>query len=442
MMSKIRHFGYLGILLTALTLGSCAGTDIPEEVTTPQWPEGYDPEVTLALKVSIDNISGVAGTRSLTRADEDYSYETPNGEMGLYEKINTLRVIIVRPDKSVEYNRMIALSDDEAVDRFDKLEFKVSTSQGDTKTNGSSLALTRTETKRIYLIANEKSIPSQEIRDYLTSLEPKGKLTDETASGWIISGTWPTGVDAQYALPMLDNSGETKGFVPMTEFFDVDVKTDLVNPGPNLYQEAHLFVTRNYVKFRFTAHSNTESFKINKILFENVMQKEYLFPNTTVYSPAKESTLYTGNPTDGRQIISFRTPSTSADENLVRPFVFKPSNFEFTRGSLTPSEYNPPLYFCETNNTEADLDGKPIYKIGVTLQYRDSDGGWSRPVTFDPVTLPNLPNSLPRNTIVKVDMKINERHSLTCTVTLEPYIFINLEPEFGDPQEYVYPRPQ
>lgn len=440
MMSKIRHFGYLGILITALTLGSCAGTDIPEEVTTPQWPEGYDPEVTLALKVSIDNISGVAGTRSLTRADDDYSYENPTGDLSLYEKINTLRVIIVRPDSTVEYNRMDSLTKGEAVDRFDKLEFKVSTSQGDTTTNGSSPALTRTETKRIYLIANEKSIPSADIRKALKDLKPKSRLSEDTVSRWIISGDWGQGTE--YASPMLDNSGETKSFVPMTEFFDVDVKTDLVNPGPNLYQEAHLFVTRNYVKFRFTAHSDTESFRITGIRFENLMQKEYLFPNTTVYSPSKESTLYTGNPTDGRQIISFRTPSTSADENLVRPFVFKPSNFEFTRGSLTPSEYNPPLYFCETNNTEADLDGKPIYKIGVTLQYRDSDGGWSRPVTFDPVTLPNLPNSLPRNTIVKVDMKINERHSLTCTVTLEPYIFINLEPEFGDPQDYVYPRPQ
>ncbi len=444
-----RYLALLGLTMVLSGLVSCgSGGELSEESYVPVWPEDYDPEVTLALRVSVGETTGQSGSRSgsgeagglpaggaaaaVRSGEDDYSYENPSGNLGLYEKINTLRVIIVRPDRTVEYNRLVALSEDEAVDRFDKLEFKVSTSQGETKANGSTLAVTRTETKRIYLIANESSIPSVEIREALASLGTKSRLSDETASGWTIWSDWGQG--AQYAVPALDNSGQTGGFVPMSESFDVDVKSDLVNPGPNLYQEAHLFVTRAYVKFRFTAHSDTESFKITKIMFENLMQKEYLFPNATVYSPTKESTLYTGNPTDGRQIISFQTPSTGADENLVRPFVFTPPSLVFEPISA-PVSYNPPLYFCETNNNEGDANGTPIYKVGIEIMYKDGNK-WTKPVIFGPVVLPNLPYSLPRNTIVEVNFEITDRYNFTCSVTLEPYISVILDPIFGDPQPY------
>lgn len=455
-----RYLALLGLTMVLSGLVSCgSGGELSEESYVPVWPEDYDPEVTLALRVSVGETTGQSGSRSgsgeagglpaggaaaaVRSGEDDYSYENPSGNLGLYEKINTLRVIIVRPDRTVEYNRLVALSEDEAVDRFDKLEFKVSTSQGETKANGSTLAVTRTETKRIYLIANESSIPSVEIREALASLGTKSRLSDETASGWTIWSDWGQG--AQYAVPALDNSGQTGGFVPMSESFDVDVKSDLVNPGPNLYQEAHLFVTRAYVKFEFALESDTETCQITAIQFENLMQKEYLFPNSAVYSPGKydSAELWTdaeGNEISGRQIISFSTPGTGADENLVRPFVFEPENFGVSKLENTDvlwdrvkgfeTSYIPWLYFCETNNNEANENNQPIYKVSIVANIFHKDGTIEEDVVFPAQILPNLPNSLPRNTIVKVNMKIKD-HNVYFTTTLLPYTGVWLNPIFG-----------
>ena len=68
-----------------------------------------------------------------------------------YENISSLRIIIVRPDNSVEHNRIETFSDlnPQPGELYGDFLFKVKIGDND---------IVNSEIKRIYLIANEKSI--------------------------------------------------------------------------------------------------------------------------------------------------------------------------------------------------------------------------------------------------------------------------------------------
>lgn len=490
-MKLIQHISLLCCVGLLASLGSCTTEAVPDVKSYTAEEVGAD--VNLSLNVSIGNTTGVGQSRAEEEAEIDNNFTFELTDIP-YELINTLRVIIVRPDNTVEFNRLITPTDKLPKDILnaynveqDELKFRVSTNQGIVD----SEAHTCTERKRIYLIANEATLDDyntnytgsgQKITDYLTGLTPAYSPTtkEEVEAGkkeilgdkvdpyvwerWIIYNDWKESGDSDsdvnnlLAEPIIDNEGDKKSYVPMTEFFDIDVvsswnypkdepgddsnKDDNKDPGDDkdiqspaiAEQKAELFVTRNFVKFQFSASSETEKFEIVNLRITNLMQKEYLFPFNTLYDPIK-----TVNNPVRRQIISFQTPGSAG--NLIRPYVFTPSEpLTFdpkTEGEATPIEYTPMLYFCETNNFETNTDNIPIYRLGADIVFYNSDGS-TQPVTFDSKLLNKLPYSLPRNTIVKVRLIINDRVNMNCTVTLEPYVEVILDPVFGDPQPYPY----
>lgn len=466
MMKAIRHISCLLLLCFALVAAGCQDDLAPKLPANIQQGEG---DVTLSLNV---RVGGSAG--SGTRADGN-PFEVATDK---YEMINTLRVIIVRSkDNTVEINRLIEMPPGEAVDKLSNLEFKVSTSLGEIERQPDGYYY-RTEHKQVYLVANEASIPKTaateegyDIQGLLEGLTPGyykkvenvtpgpfdpidtdqknfeyvpgSKFTPDDAKKLILWNDWdidPTLTTPKYAVPVVDNDEtEEKEYVVMTEFFDFDVTSNVSTGYMTGKQEKNLFITRNFVKFRFSldAVEGTQPFKVKSIRVGNLMQKEYFFPRCT-YSPEKDIL----NGVTGREITSYTTPPKGAgkNENYIRPFVFEPGDELLYNGAKT--YYSPSLYFCETKNYVGDEQNNPLFDITVTLEFDgeiDEDGNVIRvpeEMTFDPVVIPNeanlsLKDGLPRNTIVQVNMILDKKQGLTAAVVLVPYIGVDLKPDFG-----------
>ncbi len=478
-MTLRRYIPYLILVWSAFLIAGCA--DEASYLDPSKKENGYG-DVTLSLKVSIANTKGYGGTRAEPFVPADNPYEL----------INTLRVIIMREDNTVEFNRMIHMPAGVGLDKVGQLKFDVSTDQGE-PVAGADGHLTRTENKRIYLVANEASIPNEEVRNLLVNLKEGYYKQEETvtppesddesgqpgrvekfsvyiagdpflpsaAENIMIYNVWTKPdetVKDNYAVPMVDNSGTSKEFVPMSEFYDISVTSDITNPGNDRTVEQELFITRNLVKFQFEidAAPGTESFKVTDITFSSLMQKEYLFPKGTVYYPDKYNENGSVNIED-KEIIKYSTPSLINDDNQIRSYIFKPLNFRFNSQSPagTPTEdlskYNPELYFCESKTQETIGGDGPdkditLFKVAIGVEF-DMDepvlNDEGKPVLdgegnqlyqsprreFEAKTL-SLPQMLPRNTIVKVKMTLSDGE-LDCVVTVFPYTAVNLNPEFG-----------
>lgn len=468
----LQYMILLWVSWIVFSLGGCTSDDTPSPVDA----SGIGKKVNLTLNVSIGNTTGMRPTRD--GENDNFSFDQTTID---FEKIKTLRVIIVRPDYTVEFNRLINLTINttgvttltnkvltEDGQAGDQLNFLVSTDQGHVDNEQQ----TCTERKRIYLIANEESLNSlssnftgdgQKISDLLNGFTPAyypteeeekegavgnrgDKLDPSVAQRWIIYNNWEEGATGAglYASPIIDNTGASKNYIPMTEFFDIDVvssweqeeaeneeeETEKVTPQKYSQQTANLFITRNFVKFIFSTSSEDETFDVKGIRFENLSQKEYLFPCNTVYSP--EKAISENEKVEDRQIVSFTTPGAAG--NLRRPYLFTPSEFKVTK----PAEgeepvtaiYAPEFYFCETNNYETDDKGTSVYNVSLDLRYYNTNGS-TTDISFKNVQLPNLPYSLPRNTIVKVHFTIHERYYIEASVTVLPYTSVSLNPEFG-----------
>ncbi len=398
----------------------------------------------------------MVGTRADGSEANSNSFETEDA-LDVFEKINTLRVIIVREDNTVEHNRLIRLPDLEGVLTLSELEFAVSTDRGEKIQEGDG-NYRYTEKKRIYLIANEASIvPSMTATfDALTpppfastdEEDPSGAvLTPSEAASWLIYKEWATGAGAEEAEPYINNDtqrAQDKKFIPMTEFFDVEVSSRPADGGEQKTTIKNLFLTRNLVKFQFGFMPNqTEAFKIKSIRFDKLMEKEYLFPNNTVYSPDKTVAA------EKREIIKFTSPGSDTD-NQLRKYTFKPANFgtsptDFLNNSFGGDEdlkskiereingwnvaYEPLLYFCESNNN-VGFNGRPIYDVNIIVEIYQKDGSTIEE-EFQAQRVTNLPYSLPRNTIVRLNFGLSDRSTLDCEVDVLPYTGVWLFPSFG-----------
>ncbi len=439
-----RYIKSLLILFAMVCLAGCADDLV---VLGPDQVQDGDGDVILTLNVSVSNSRGSGVTRA-------FPFEPATIE---YEKIHSLRVIIVNEKDTVEHNLRVDMAPGYGVDEVKGLDFKVSTNYGTEKRNENN-QLIRTEKKRIYLIANEDAIPTGDnlppkmfdIEEFLNEkLKPGSYFTESNTVIWNnwseTSGNAPT--LPEYATPFINNEGANKKYVLMSEFFDVDVTSNL-SVGGDQKTKANLFVTRNLVKFRFsiTADGTTPSFKVKKVIFSNLMQKEYLFPNETIYNPPKYDA--DGKVTiEDREITSYVTPSFShGDGNYIRPYIFEPENFGYNATSSSPTTtfsntYEPNLYFCETKNlvksdtddTESDSE---LYTVGIEVEFqnkiKDAEGNEIiEPFTvqFDAKQLTNL-RFLPRNTIVQVNMVINNG-ILEAVATVYPYTAVNLNPSYG-----------
>ena len=441
-----KYIHSLLIIFSMLWLQGCAEDS---SISAPDMAQGGNGDVILSLNVSINNSQGG------TRAEADY--EDANNPL---ELMHSLRVIIVNEKDTVEHNLRVDMPEGMGVDKVGELQFKVSTKYG-TTTISDKNQIIQTEKKRIYLIANEDAIPSGsdlptgmvDIRKFLNEdLKPGANFLQSRAKYIVIWNNWQVGSGnaptlPEYATPFINNEVDDKKYVLMSEFFDVDVTANL-SVGGDQTTKANLFITRNLVKFRFSikADDDTPAFKVKKIIFSNLMQKEYLFPNDADYKPAKYDADGKVSIED-REIISYVTPSLLyGDGNYVRPYVFEPDNFGFNATSTSPgsafiNSYEPQLYFCETRNfvksdTDDTITDSQLYTVAIEVEFqnklKDEEGNEIIDpfvVTFDAQPLKDL-TLLPRNTIVQVDMNVH-KGKLEATATVFPYTGVWLNPAFG-----------
>lgn len=453
----LKRFGHIALCLIAGLAGiSCDGD---RNAGTPD-PIPAENMVNLAFSVVAPDAVSQSESRAIdTSTDQDNYFER---EASKYEKIHTLRIIILRPgtdfqgnpvkdkdgkpildpttgnpyDKIIEQNRFFTL-DDNGVVRYDDMNIKV---------HGG-------ENKTIYIIANEDGInsnrPEGETEVNLSALAPNMPYVPDTIEDILIHA------DANGIL--YDNTEEAakKTYIPMAEVYE-DVYIEMPKTIELREQKVGpFFITRAAVKFSFNIKSDYgEGLYLKSLTFNSLADREYLLPRETEYYPAKP-TFHNGDNSDYTDGIKnpSNTGDTSIDPDLSGRFITKyeipvgTNHNQYTFNLSTPlqiTEKNqsvelPELYFCESKVINTSNENP--YSVGITIAHYDVDSDGKKVEvlsTFNPVQLPNLP-LLPRNTHVKVNIALTDG-VLMLQVDLVPYIGIDLEPIFGFDE--LIPKPQ
>lgn len=331
--------------------------------------------VNLNINVSLADVM-YSGT---TRAESD-GYENAADRN---ELMHTLRIIVVRPDDTVEENRFISFQN--YLQYYGDERFKV---------HGN-------ETKRIYLFANEENSSiniqkqdGQEIKlnDRLNQIKEGEKFPIDEFAGLTIN------------LEKNKQISTDLSPLPMNECHIIKVgATD---------QQEDLFITRAAVKYSFYV-TNESSYKKNITGFaiHYMAQKEYLLPRDATYEDrtASDGTIY-------KEITEYAVPETE-----FYTYTYRPENYN--KELSTQAREVPLLPLCYL------LEGKHADSEGETKE----NGNYAVSIWIDDAelrgTLPNLVQ-LPRNTHVKVYITIRDTQT-DWTVDVRPYTEIILEPGFG-----------
>lgn len=385
---KLSSLPALLTLLLSLLLSSCTDTTTPDEPT-------IDDKVNLVLSIYAGN---TAPGRSISDTPVDPDGYQPAATQ--YELMRTLRVIIVRPNGKVEHNIIIDQEIDEnGVAQYNDIRRKVYGG----------------ETKQIYLIANEASLPNNIFRTLTVGTEfPTKDVQDMELS--CTPGT-----------PLIDNTGADKKYLPMCESYSIDViPVDPTKDG-DTEQSAYLFVTRAAVKFGFYVYANNaplQPYQITGITVSSLSDREYFFPNDAKYKPEKSVTSTEMSDWANRYIYSYNTPG----ECQKKSYTFYPTNITIDKAisETNAIAYEPEIYFPETKIDETKVS------ITVTNPHDPDD-----PLVIDltPQALGDLPHSMPRNTFVKVYIGFNDQ---SMRVDVVPYTATELNPGYG----FDFPNPK
>lgn len=382
-------------------LGECPGNEPGGVVDHSQY-------VYLNMSVGVDTPSADPKSRAEEVNDSNYfEREAIN-----YERMNTLRVIIVRgerdsvdivysPDSAgyIEHNRLFTLNDEGLV-KYDNMLFRVHAG----------------EKKRIYLIANEQYLIDTLKIDF-DSFKPGTEYSDrDSIENIVLSSPNP-------GAPLIDNAAAdttSRYYIPMSEVFDINLP---LPEHPEDYEvKKEFFVTRAAVKFSFNILTPgypdyDNGLRIKKITVDSVGNREYFLPRARYY-PEKDS-LSSFNE-HGRFIVDYDLPTDTA---LVdSPCVFTAGLEDIILNNTTENKGKhpliPKLYFPESY--------KGDYYLSITLGNKEDD---KKDYTFQHVKLNNL-SSLPRNTHVLVNITLKGAQ-IEAVVKLVPYIGVNLEYPFG-----------
>lgn len=301
------------------------------------------------------------------------------------EKMHNLRIIIVRPDGTVEHNRFFNLKT--AVTGWGSEKFKVVTD----------------EWKKIYLFVNEG------LTKIKTDAPGSGGSSPFPVFGDIKVGeVFPEKELEETTVNIGDGSAELSGPLPMNECHRVWM--------PKQEHSCKLFVTRAAVKFSFVFlnKSGRKDLKIKDLSIDKLLGKEYVMPKNAVYGqPDKDGV---------REILSFDVPSPGETNNGY--YTFKKVLDKDMILPLDSEVVMEPIYLLEGKYVDSDgnNDGEdsPLnYSVEISL-----DGFYQGRRYFS-----NL-SELPRNTHVAVRAVIG-KSNITWTVEPIPYTAIPLLPIFG-----------
>lgn len=423
--------------MAALTLAALALAACSSEVPSPA-PDETKGDVTLRLKVALSGAS--------SRAGEPDDYEP--GTEG-FESVGTLRVIILRPDgKTVEANRMVRM-DAELRPVDDNLEFHVEAN----------------ELKYVYLIANEAALPLP--GGIIGSLRT-GEWLDTFTKGKTFEGI--TTAFADWTAGFADGGENSQSLfvkegnrLPLTEMFRVQTIKSLNDPDNQQHtegaappsdgqiviqvQEAKLFLTRAAAKatFRFDFSDypdNVSGVQVTAVRLNGLSQREYVFPNSTVYSPSKyvddkedKGQVNTLPDTDNeRYITSFASPSPNATVDFLfdNEAGFAPVEMKKPDGVTATDKkliVRGPIYFAESLSDQAT----EAYKVQVLLSdpVHPENNHWfeAKPLN-DNILEFDGHQAIARNTHLYIDIKFTPA-GITWQAIEAPYNTVTLDPIFG-----------
>ena len=386
---KFTDIIYGSLMLAAgVFAGGCSSSSLSE----PDEPKIDPSSGNVYLTLNVRPMESVSSTRAGVYEENDtIGFEIPATQ---YEKMRSLRVIIVRPDGSVETNRLANVGSTHLPDP-----------------NDMTFLVKGGEAKRIYLFANESSVPYDFSAIAEGSVFPREQV--EGIELTRVSGKPLYDNNGKPYIPQPGEDAKAGSYIPMSEVFDINVKKPVTDE--DLYQTADMFVTRAAVKvsFEFNAVPDlaVSEFHISSITVDGISDKEYLLPRNTVYKPSKyTSTDYT---LGGRFITSYSLPSDSQ----LDEYTFEIPEKSLTAGS-TAQTYIPYIYLPESPERS--------YKVKIGFKTPESPDA----VIYSTYTLPNLP-ALPRNTHVKVSMTMYAPLKIDMQVNIMPYHSVVLKPNFG-----------
>lgn len=323
------------------------------------------------------NAVGRTDARALTDAEEEYYKDA----LASCEEMHRLRFVVVRPDGTVEHNRLLNLYN--PAERYGYESFEV--------VGG--------ETKTVYLFVNESTNdgsygPFEVKADNATT-------TKYDLNQIEVGKSFPTDDIKALVIKLADGESEwpSSNPLPMNGIGEVDV------PKTGFVQKT-MYVTRAAVKFtyRFT-NKTSQDYTLRGLTIDKVTDKEYYMPN---------------NPTPALKDVTKDNPIT--DLTIYPETVYKTysKEYSFSIPSGCTKKVLPSIYQLEGKYNAAVTDGTQRYKTSITL-----DGGVGTLEAF----LKGLPN-LVRNTHAVVDITINESN-ITWEVDVIPYSSVELRPSFG-----------
>lgn len=376
----LRHIVWMTILVSwALLSASCRGGEV--SYTDEVQPD--DDTAILVLRTSL-----LDQTRVSDRVND--AVDNP------VEYMYTLRIVILHENGTVEHNMYIDFGEIPQTECY--RIFKV----------------TRNETKKIYLIANEKNA-STDLYEQLETL-----TTGNT--------TFASIVDNFVFIP------DYKNPIPMSSVYDVPVKAE------NLV-EREFYLVRAATKFAFRFTNKRKSkVSIDAIHISDIAGATYLIPHKRepLFMSFDDESLYWINwlkkvadesqqsPDDVELadkrgwIQAYDIPSETSHQEVT---VNGPLEVPSMTGDQPGKAVFPVFYLPESKKLKA---GSATYgEQEYTLKLDMSENG--KELSFTK-TFPNL-KALFRNTHVLVDITFTEKDEVKVQVV--PYAEVILEPEFG-----------
>ena len=376
----LRHIVWMTILVSwALLSASCRGGEV--SYTDEVQPD--DDTAILVLRT---------GLLDQTRVSDRVNDAVDNPVEYMY----TLRIVILHENGTVEHNMYIDFGEIPQTECY--MIFKV----------------TRNETKKIYLIANEENA-STDLHEQLETL-----TTGNT--------TFASIVDNFVFIP------DYKNPIPMSSVYDVPVKAE------NLV-EREFYLVRAATKFAFRFTNKRKSkVSIDAIHISDIAGATYLIPHKRepLFMSFDDESLYWINwlkkvadesqqsPDDVELadkrgwIQAYDIPSETSHQEVT---VNGPLEVPSMTGDQPGKAVFPVFYLPESKKLKA---GSATYgEQEYTLKLDMSENG--KELSFTK-TFPNL-KALFRNTHVLVDITFTEKDEVKVQVV--PYAEVILEPEFG-----------
>lgn len=348
--------------------------------------EAYEVMSDLTISVSVSNTPAAPVSKATVNAG-DYVGPVHDGE-----KIQTLRIVIVRPDGTIEHIRY--------------MDFQGSIQRAYMEVADVAFKVVGPETKKVYLFVNENSVKTDATGAGVV------KTVNYDFSSLAVGSKFPADAIADLRISLNDSyetlpcaQSPVTSALPMSECHTVQM--------PARDHHVDLYVTRAAVKFTYIFDNQTSvHYDLSELTITKSSKIEYYMPRIT----------YTGTPFGDSFLVSdYIVPNTGINNDYyefkrfsAESAVSLPANTVRTLDSfyLLEGKYEDP------DKVEDDNGKRLNYSMSATLNG----------IRYDSY-FPDV-SWLPRNTHVVTVITIKD-HTVNWTVDVYPYGEYWLNPGFG-----------